>query len=132
MSNAQILTENIKNIAKSKNITLKSMLSDCDLNVNTLNQISDKKGISCFGLERIADYLSVSVDYLLGRTEEPEKIRNTQNNTNGNNNISINKTESAISEIGQEMLKILESLPTRERINLLKMAYDYQEEYTKK
>lgn len=132
MSNAQILTENIKNIAKSKNITLKSMLSDCDLNVNALNQISDKKGISCFGLERIADYLGVSVDYLLGRTEEPEKIRNTQNNTNGNNNISINKTESAISEIGQEMLKILESLPTRERINLLKMAYDYQEEYTKK
>ena len=40
------------------------MLSDCDLNVNTLNQISDKKGISCFGLERIADYLNVSVDYV--------------------------------------------------------------------
>lgn len=80
----------------------------------------------------LADYLDVSVDYLLGRTEETTGIHNTQNNTNGNNNISINKNESAISEIGQEMLKILESLPTRERINLLKMAYDYQEEYTKK
>ena len=30
--------------------------------------MSDKKGISSFSLAKIADYLDVSIDYLLGRT----------------------------------------------------------------
>lgn len=83
-------------------------------------------------LLKIADYLGVSVDYLLGRTEESQRIHNTQNNKNGNNNISINETKSDISEIEQEMLTILNSLSIRERINLLKMAYDYQDECVSK
>ena len=68
MYNSQNLVENIKAIAKSKNILVKEMLTDCDLNVNALNQMSDKKGISSFSLAKIADYLDVSIDYLLGRT----------------------------------------------------------------
>ena len=68
MYNSQNLVENIKAIAKSKNILVKEMLTDCDLNVNALNQMSDKKGISSFSLAKIADYLNVSIDYLLGRT----------------------------------------------------------------
>ena len=68
MYNSQNLIENIKAIAKSKNILVKEMLTDCDLNVNALNQMSDKKGISSFSLAKIADYLDVSIDYLLGRT----------------------------------------------------------------
>ena len=76
MYNSQNLVENIKAIAKSKNILVKEMLTDCDLNVNALNQMSDKKGISSFSLAKIADYLDVSIDYLLGRTciSEIEKI----------------------------------------------------------
>lgn len=45
---------------------------DCELNINTLSQISEKKGISSFSLAKIADYLDCSVDYLLGRTDIPE------------------------------------------------------------
>ena len=41
-----------------------------DLNVNALNQITDKKGLSSFSLAKIADYLECSTDYLLGRTED--------------------------------------------------------------
>ena len=40
-----------------------------------LRQKSDKKGISCFSLARIADYLDVPVDYLIGRTDKPEVNR---------------------------------------------------------
>lgn len=65
------LSARIKQTAKSKNILIKDLLSDCGLSVNAISQISDKKGISCFPLAKIADYLGCSVDYLLGRTEEP-------------------------------------------------------------
>ena len=94
MNNALNLTTNIKDTAKSNGVMIKNMLSDCGLSVNTLNQMTDKKGISCFSLQKIADYLGVSVDYLLGRTNSPE-INNqavsgnatiTTGNINGNNN----------------------------------------------
>lgn len=72
MYNAQNLTERIKSEAKKKNILIRNMLTECGLNINTISQITDKKGLSSFGLAAIADYLDVSVDYLLGRTENPE------------------------------------------------------------
>ncbi len=36
--------------------------------------MSDNKGLSSFSLAKIADYLDCSVDYLLGRTNEPQLI----------------------------------------------------------
>lgn len=120
MSNAQILAENIKNIAKSKNVTLKSMLLDCDLNVNTLNQISDKKGISCFGLERIADYLNVSVDYLLGRTDEPKTINQINTGDVGNNsNVNINK--SSFSDTDNELISEFKKLTFTDKAKVISL-----------
>lgn len=72
MYTAQNLVNRIKESAKCKGILVRDMLVDCDLNINTISQITDKKGISSFSLARIADYLDVSVDYLLGRTENAE------------------------------------------------------------
>ena len=50
-------------------------LNSCIKNEDILRQKSDKKGISCFSLARIADYLDVPVDYLIGRTDKPEVNR---------------------------------------------------------
>lgn len=72
MYDAQTLINRIKNRAKQQNILIRDMLSDCKLSVNAISQISDKKGLSCFPLARIADYLDCSVDYLLGRTDNPD------------------------------------------------------------
>lgn len=72
MYNAQNLTEKIKKVAKNKNILIRDMLTECGLSINAISQITDKKGLSSFSLAAIADYLDVSVDYLLGRTENPE------------------------------------------------------------
>ena len=68
MYNSQSLVNKIRKTAKSKNILIKTMLDACGLNINTLSQISNKKGLSSFSLAKIADYLDCSVDYLLGRT----------------------------------------------------------------
>lgn len=81
MYNAQTLIKNIKLRAKAKNTLISDMLNDCGLNINTISQISDKKGMSSFSLARIADYLDCSVDYLLGRTDMP--VRENLNGVNG-------------------------------------------------
>ena len=72
MYTSQLLSERIKMQAKTKGVKLKVMLIELDLNINTISQITDKKGLSCFPLARIADYLDCSVDYLLGRTDNSE------------------------------------------------------------
>ena len=72
MYTAQNLIQRIKGRAKEKNILIKVMLTECELSVNAISQISDKKGLSSFSLAKIADYLDCSVDYLLGRTDNPE------------------------------------------------------------
>lgn len=69
---AQTTKDRIKLICKDKKINAKQMLSDCSLGANAIQQINDTKGMASFSLARIADYLNCSVDYLLGRTDNPE------------------------------------------------------------
>ncbi|MDY4414075.1 MAG: hypothetical protein SPE43_06925 [Ruminococcus sp.] len=102
------------------------MLSDCDLNVNTLNQISDKKGISCFGLERIADYLDVSVDYLLGRTDEPKTINQINTGDVGNNsNVNINK--SSFSDTDNELISEFKKLTFNDKAKVMSLIAELSE-----
>lgn len=69
---AQTTKSRIKELCKNKNINAKQMLLDCSLGANAIQQINDIKGMASFSLARIADYLDCSVDYLLGRTDNPE------------------------------------------------------------
>ncbi|MBQ8357061.1 MAG: hypothetical protein IJX39_04560 [Clostridia bacterium] len=75
MYNSNNLATRIKNRAKEQSVLLRDMLDACELNINSLSQMTDKKGLSSFALARIADYLDCSVDYLLGRTDIPEVNR---------------------------------------------------------
>ena len=72
MQNTQIIAENIKLQTKKKNITVKKMLQDCSLGVNTVSKIAAGTDVTTRTLYKIADYLGCSVDYLLGRTENPD------------------------------------------------------------
>ena len=65
----------IKNRARSQKIAMKEMLANCDMNINAISEFSKGKQLSCISLARIADYLNCSVDYLLGRTDNPEVNR---------------------------------------------------------
>lgn len=68
---AQTTKDRIKNLCKDKKINMESMLSECSLGINAIRQINDTKGMASFSLAKIADYLDCSVDYLLGRTDNP-------------------------------------------------------------
>ena len=65
------VAESIKNRAKERNIQIKDMLLDLGLNKNTLSTMYSGSMLKGDSLARIADYLDCSVDYLLGRTDNP-------------------------------------------------------------
>ena len=99
MYNSQELSNKIKLLAKKKDITISKMLAECGLNPNTLNQISETRGISSFSLAKIADKLDCSVDYLLGRTEDPDSVTEKQLS-------DIIKIYNQLDEIGKAKLLI--------------------------
>ena len=66
MYTAQETAIKIKEIAQQNNITIKRLLSECDLNINYISEMAKGKQPSMKNLEKIAEYLGVSVDELLG------------------------------------------------------------------
>ena len=62
--NPQFLQFNIKNRLKQRNVTVKQMCIDLDVNINVVNQI-DKRVPSIATVAAIADYLECTVDDLL-------------------------------------------------------------------
>lgn len=71
MKNKQI-AYNIKSLCKANKKTISQMLLDCDISKSLIYDMERRdKAPSCDKLSRIADYLGCSVDYLLGRTDEP-------------------------------------------------------------
>lgn len=71
MYNSQDVATKIKELSKSKNITVKQLLEDVGLGFNAMSNMRTSMPKSD-NLAKIADYLDVSVDYLLGRTDNPE------------------------------------------------------------
>ncbi len=71
MYNSSNVAERIKSRAKDMNITVKQTLEKSGLGFNTMSNMktSMPKGDS---LGKIADVLDCSVDYLLGRTDNPQ------------------------------------------------------------
>lgn len=67
------VAERIKFLAKNKKISVKQMLEDCEMNKNVLSTMLSRGSMpKADNVARIADYLDCSVDYLLGRTEDPQ------------------------------------------------------------
>ena len=73
MHNSQEVANTIKAYAKNKKIAIGTMLVDCGLSKNTLSSMQSGGYLPrAETLTKIADYLGCSVDYLLGRTDNPE------------------------------------------------------------
>ncbi|MCI9545354.1 MAG: helix-turn-helix transcriptional regulator [Lachnospiraceae bacterium] len=66
------VSEIIKRTCKLKKLTIKEMLESCNINRNFMYDLKNNKVPAADKFETIADYLDCSVDYLLGRTDNPE------------------------------------------------------------
>ena len=73
MYNSNDIADKINCILKVQNKSQKIMLEDCGLNKNAISTMLSRNSMpKADNLAKIADYLNVSVDYLLGRTNNPE------------------------------------------------------------
>ena len=71
MQNTHI-SATIKVLCKKRNITVKHLLEHCNLSKSFIYDLEKRKASpSCDKLTRIADFFGCSVDYLLGRTDNP-------------------------------------------------------------
>lgn len=147
MENVYVSSEiaaRIKFMAKQKNVTVGAMLEAIELGKNTMTNFKTSMP-KADNLAKIADYLDCSVDYLLGRTDNPEfgtpTLQNSGNhiafgNSCQNNSIAIGDIARDVSsdteELEQEICSILKRLPLRKRTELLTIMYHYVDENEEK
>ena len=75
MNNAQS-AQIIKTFCKMKSISVSMMLSECGISKSLIYDMEKRDWTpSADVFYRIADYLDCSVDYLLGRTDNPDVNR---------------------------------------------------------
>lgn len=72
MYDSKKIADRIRERTKEQGKTLHEVLSNCGLGINTVSKISKGTDILTLNFAKIADYLECSVDYLLGRTDNPE------------------------------------------------------------
>lgn len=119
MYTAQTTIDRVQKQIKSKDLIQKVVLEKCGINENTLKKMTDNKGISSFSLAKISDELDCSVDYLLGRTENPQShksiaittgdIKDNNNSVIGNGNSDISITVQASGQAAA-LLEVFEKL----------------------
>lgn len=70
MYNSSNIANEIRFLANKNGIKINKMLLDIGLGRNTMSHLDNGSMLKADTLAKIADYLGVSVDYLLGRTTE--------------------------------------------------------------
>jgi len=140
MNNLQI-TSRIKLLCKEKNISVTQLLSDCGFAKSFVYDLEKRDNSpSCDRISKIADLLECSVDYLLGRIDEPTPKADSSihagnisgdNNSSTGNNFNIGTKTSAVGEQQQEISEMLSDMSPRERNKLMSMIYDFHDECKK-
>lgn len=124
MTNSQLIT-NIKNVCKAQNIPFGEMLEQCGLSKGFMYDVEKRdRTPSIEKITAIADYLCVSVDYLLGRTQEMNSqyynIGNNNLNNNGNGTIT-NGTAIQQSDITAEMIEKFNGLCFDSKVKVINL-----------
>lgn len=64
--------QRIKDRCKEKGYTIKEMLEHCEISRNYMYDLKVNRVPLIESVEKIADYLDCSIDYLIGRTDKPD------------------------------------------------------------
>lgn len=137
----------IKTLCKEKNISITSLIENCNLSKGFIYEMEKRNKTPLVDkVEAIANYLNCSIDYLLGRTDNPN-MQSSTNNISGsvtnsavvqgtnNANLIINNEkipEHKLSKQAIELLKIFNDLNVREQTELLSLAFEIESRKQKK
>lgn len=133
MYNEQETAFIIKQTAKTKNITIKQLLENCNLSINTVSELSKGKRMSYISFAKIAEALDCSMDYLMGRTDSPtvsgNNISNVKTTITGTQANVIQETDTDLYEIKAILSKLSNSKRHRAIADVLDLLEEkYQEE----
>lgn len=119
------IVDRIRVLSNEKGLSLTELEKSVGLGNGTIGKWN-KQSPSCNKVKLVADFLSVSIDYL---------INGVENNSNIHNSVEFDSTQNndiPLGETSQELLRVFQKLPVKERIRLMNIVYDYEEEYFKK
>lgn len=66
------ISQRIKGRCKEKGYTISNVLENCQITRNFMYSLKIKQVPSIEIVERLAEYLDCSIDYLIGRTDNPD------------------------------------------------------------
>lgn len=122
----QEIASRIKATAKERKKPLSQLSAECNININAISEFAKGKQLSCITLAKIADNLNVSVDYLLGRSNEPDMITSINTNTvvkapqfNVANVGSNSNAEPSHDEMTTELVKAFKSLSFKDKMEIM-------------
>lgn len=128
MYNSSETSTRIKKLAKEKGVPMSELQEMCGLNKNAVAQAGrSQEGMKAKNLYAIAELLECSVDYLLGRTDNPHETGisvtdNNQTSLTGNNSISINTSRNnstSDSSDDKQLFDMIKSLDLVERSKII-------------
>ena len=132
MYNVQTTVSLIKALAKAKKVSIGKMLTDCNLNKNTLSSMQSRGSWpQANSLAKISDYLDCSMDYLMGRNmSKNQHIVIGDSNIQAVNGSSVTYTPCNSTD-EEEVLKLYRSLSKAEQHRFIAHLYDIIEEKQK-
>lgn len=134
MNNAQ-LAEIIKELCKSRGTSVSKMLSECGIRKSLIYDLEKRDWTPSISVaEQIANYFNCSVDYLLGRTDNPNvsgnNIIQSSNVINGNNgnHSPLTVTETEKENNCKEIEALLEKMPRSKQLRAIADIIDLLED----
>lgn len=143
------MIDRINALAKKRGVSISTIEKNVGLSNGIIGKWK-KQSPTCDKLKLVADYLEVSIDYLLtgeehynGTNISHSTIGAFGNHSHGTVMMNTDSTakeviskfnsnpEQNMSDITKEIVKISESLPMKEQVKLLSMIYDFEEQYKK-
>lgn len=131
MNNAQ-LAGIIKELCKSRGTSVSKMLSECGIRKSLIYDLEKRDWTPSISVaEQIANYFDCSVDYLLGRTDNPtvsgNNISNFDTTINGTQANIIQGAETDLDEIKVALSKLTSSNRYRAIADMLDLLEKYIE-----
>ena len=130
MNNAQ-LAGIIKELCKSRGTSVSKMLSECGIRKSLIYDLEKRDWTPSISVaEQIANYFDCSVDYLLGRTDNPtvsgNNISNFDTTINGTQANIIQGAETDLDEIKVALSKLTSSNRHRAIADMLDLLEKYR------
>lgn len=128
MENEQ-LALNIKILCSEKGITLSKLFEILNISTSFISDITKKNNSpSIKRIRAIADYFNVSIDYLIGRAEQPTKIeQNVSHNTLNDQSIGINNVQSIENNLTKELINEFEKLSFKNKSYVMNIIAELNE-----